>query len=67
MSARGASPATSPLSPIVVQEGDSVGMAIQLLAESHLHHMYIVDGFKRPLATLSLTDVIKTLVLFLEP
>ena len=38
----------SSLTPVVVQAGDSVSMAIQLLAESRLHHIYIVDGVRRP-------------------
>ena len=57
----------SALSPVVVQESDSVTMAIQLLAESRLHHIYIVDAARRPVSVLSLTDVIRAVVMFLDP
>ena len=57
----------SALSPVVVQEGDSVGMAIQLLAESRLHHIYIVDGARRPVGVLSLIDVVRAMVWCLDP
>lgn len=59
--------APSSLSPVVVQESDSVAMAIQLLAESRLHHIYIVDASRRPVGVLSLTDVIRALVWCLDP
>ena len=57
----------SALSPVVVQESDSVTMAIQLLAESRLHHIYIVDAARHPVGVLSLTDVIRALVWCLDP
>jgi CBS domain-containing protein len=47
--------ASPSLAPVVVCAGDTVSMAIQLLAESHLHHIYIVDGARVPVGTWSVT------------
>ena len=38
-----------------------MSIALQLLAESHVHHVYVVGLDRRPVAVLSLTDVIKGL------
>ena len=58
--------ASPSLAPVVVQAGDTVSMAIQLLAESHLHHIYIVDAARVPQGVLSLTDVMAALVYTLQ-
>ncbi len=49
------------LSPVVVHGTDTVSMAIQLLAEGHLHRIFVVDGARRPVAVLTLTDVMRVL------
>jgi CBS domain-containing protein len=48
--------------PVTVQVTDTVLVAIQLLAESHLHRVYIVDEDRKPVGVLSLTDVLRALV-----
>jgi CBS-domain-containing membrane protein len=48
--------------PVVVQVGDSVAVVVQLLAESRLHHVYVVDSARRPVGVLALTDVLRALV-----
>ena len=58
--------ASPSLAPVVVCAGDTVSMAIQLLAESHLHHIYIVDAARVPQGVLSLTDVMAALVYTLQ-
>ena len=55
------------LSPVVVQEGDSVTMAVQLLAASHLHHVYIVNEHRVPVGVLSVSDVVRALVWCMDP
>ena len=52
----------SSLSPVTVQESDSVSMAVQLLAQSRLHQIYIVNAARQPIGVLALTDVIRALV-----
>ena len=61
---RSASPATT---PFVVHSADTFGTAITQLAESGLHHLYIVDEARRPIGVLSLSDVISTVALYLPP
>ena len=53
---------TSSLVPVVVQAGDSVAVVVQLLAESRLHQVYVVDTARRPVGVITLTDVIGALV-----
>ncbi len=40
---------------------DSVSVALQLLAESHLHHLYVVDVERKPVGVLTLTDLLRGL------
>jgi CBS domain-containing protein len=49
------------LSPVVVRPSDTVSMLVQLLAEGHLHHVYVVGEGRVPQAVLSLTDVMRAL------
>ena len=60
-------PAPSALSPVVLQQGDSVAVAVQLLATSRLHHVYVVDAARKPLAVVSLSDVVRALAWALDP
>ncbi len=39
---------------------------LQLLAESKLHHIYVVDTARHPVGVLSLTDVLAALVVCLD-
>ena len=59
--------APSALSPVVLQQGDSVAVAVQLLATSRLHHVYVVDAARKPLAVVSLSDVVRALAWALDP
>ena len=59
---RAADPVVTSTEPVVVHAGDSVGMVVQLLAESRLHHVYVVDGARRPVGVLALADVLRALV-----
>lgn len=45
----------------MVQGGDSVAVALQLLAESRLHHVYLVDSDRRPVGVIALSDVVGAL------
>ncbi len=47
---------------VALQVTDTVGVAIQLLAESRLHHLFIVNTGRAPVGVLSLTDVLHFLV-----
>jgi len=49
------------LMPVVIQQSDTVAMAIQLLAETGVHHLYVVDADRRPIDVLAVTDVIRTI------
>ena len=48
--------------PVTVNVTDTVLVAVQLLAESRLHRLYIVDEDRKPVGVLSLTDIIRSLV-----
>ncbi len=52
---------TGCLSPVTVISSDSVGMAIELLAEGKLHHVYEVDALRKPVGVLSVTDILHAL------
>ena len=50
------------LTPVVVYEEDSLGTVLQVLVESRLHHVYVVDEARQPQGVITLTDVIRFLV-----
>ncbi len=52
--------------PLLVHASDSMALVIQLLAESRLHHVYVVDLKRRPVGAVSLTDIIQALVKHLD-
>lgn len=43
-----------------------MALVIQLLAESRLHHVFVVDLKRRPVGVISLTDIIQALVKHLD-
>ena len=52
-------PASTSLAPAVLHPTDSFGAAVDLLATSGLHRVYVVDGDNRPVGVFTLTDVIR--------
>lgn len=61
--AKGVAPGTAvSLSPAIVHASDTFGSAVELLAASGLHRLYVVDDVNTPVGVVSLTDIIHTIV-----
>jgi hypothetical protein len=45
----------------VVHPTDSFGTALELMVESGLHHIYVINSARRPLGVLSQSDVLRVI------
>lgn len=54
------------LTPAVLRPGDSFGAAVELLATSSLHRLYVVDSDNMPVGVITLTDIVKTVASTLQ-